>query len=366
MFSSDLPDGFLRGLSNTQWPTSTLLFRLLSIQPMKCSGCVVKEGITGGSQVSQLATTGPLPSLNHLAQIIEDGSLSANRNVNVIQSSSCLHGCRIEDVPDEWIGLSSTQYILISASDLNTICKQHDFKRRGIENWVAAGGSLIVFDCGSKYEKLKQIFPRLLGIESAQDLPDFQSPWRIPDDRLKDLDFSEVNDRSSEQDSYSYPLPKKRAYPKTVRSASLFASPFENWKIWNSEMASARNAPPYLMNRYANGRIAAVGGNMQDWKVNDWSELYNGLVAGRLDLKAMDDLIGTQNNDSLIAEFSVPGVGQTTGRCISISDLSFYRDRWTGRVFSAAQNETIANVLLFGSFVIGHILLGSDWLCYFR
>lgn len=65
-------------------------------------------------------------------------------------------------LPENWIGLTGIDTIVIDIADLKKLCKVED-RRTMLENWVAAGGQLIVGNPQNDFSHVPEIFPTLLG-----------------------------------------------------------------------------------------------------------------------------------------------------------------------------------------------------------
>ena len=71
------------------------------------------------------------------------------------------------DLPQTWVGLSSINYILISNDEFKSLTKVPAY-RQIMEQWVAAGGCLVVFNAKNSLAHADSIFPALLGLERAK------------------------------------------------------------------------------------------------------------------------------------------------------------------------------------------------------
>ena len=76
------------------------------------------------------------------------------------------HTLRPDELPQTWVGLSSVDRILISSDELKSIAQVPAY-RKIIEQWVAAGGYLFVFNSGNSLSHAGSVFPLLLGREQA-------------------------------------------------------------------------------------------------------------------------------------------------------------------------------------------------------
>ena len=77
------------------------------------------------------------------------------------------HALRPAELPETWVGLSSINYVLISNDEFKSLTQVADY-RKMIEQWVAAGGCLIVFNAENSLSHADSVFPSLLGPERAK------------------------------------------------------------------------------------------------------------------------------------------------------------------------------------------------------
>ena len=76
------------------------------------------------------------------------------------------HALQPAELPQTWVGLSAINYILIANDEFRTLTQVPAY-RKLIEEWVAAGGCLIVFNSGNSLAHADSVFPALLGPERA-------------------------------------------------------------------------------------------------------------------------------------------------------------------------------------------------------
>lgn len=60
-------------------------------------------------------------------------------------------------LPDRWLGLSTVDFVFISASDLALLSKRHPRKIEALKQWVEVGGNLCIEDVGNAFELIRQI-----------------------------------------------------------------------------------------------------------------------------------------------------------------------------------------------------------------
>lgn len=320
---------FNRGRDLFFLPVSNLNYRSSSIQPsvLLVSSAIATrvgrrwvcyDGKMFDDGVTQLAATKRLPAVAKLQEIflppVQRTNIAANNMTNVaaILTDEQLHACRPQDLPNRWLGLSGIQQILISMSDLKTICLNDDRRRDAIEKWVVAGGSLVVFDTGPLYKDADKILPLLIGKERLANLAMLEYQWREPSKVLLDQEklvstFAISRNRRSYDENVwvgldEISLDRSNAWRATSKDG------FVPGKL--AERVSRRpigfNLPPFFVDRHVSGRIVAVNDNLQSWRSQDWIQLQNALT---LDGKNLSNRIGTANPENALENFKIPGVG---------------------------------------------------------
>ena len=76
------------------------------------------------------------------------------------------HALQPADLPETWVGLSSVIHVLISNDEFKSLTQVPAY-RKILEQWVAAGGYLIVFNPENSLAHAGSIFPSLLGSERS-------------------------------------------------------------------------------------------------------------------------------------------------------------------------------------------------------
>jgi hypothetical protein len=71
-----------------------------------------------------------------------------------------------EQLPDQWIAYSSVDIIFLSHGELLSIRKKRESLANALKKWTAAGGNLVVYDVGPRYERLSEI-EAIIGLKSA-------------------------------------------------------------------------------------------------------------------------------------------------------------------------------------------------------
>ena len=88
------------------------------------------------------------------------------RDLSSVLNQSNWHALQPNELPQTWVGLSSISRILISNDELKSIAQVPAY-RKILEQWVAAGGYLFVFNSGNSLSHADSVFPLLLGKEQT-------------------------------------------------------------------------------------------------------------------------------------------------------------------------------------------------------
>ncbi len=67
----------------------------------------------------------------------------------------------LAELPEEWIALTSFDMVCISAGDLGDLLTKHPKRFEALREWLHAGGTLCVYDVGTRYERLAELESRL-------------------------------------------------------------------------------------------------------------------------------------------------------------------------------------------------------------
>lgn len=110
-------------------------------------------------------------------------------NLEAYLARSARHIVRTpEDLPDDWLGLTSLDIIFTTRVDLEWLAKNRPRKLAALRAWVATGTVLCVCDAGMNYEHLKALEQTLdLAPSRGRPTADGKSAWRLPDPQRYDL-----------------------------------------------------------------------------------------------------------------------------------------------------------------------------------
>lgn len=118
--------------------------------------------------------------------------------IDLSRGDSNWHAVPPSDLPETWVGLSSIDYMLIESTELESLCESNAY-RELLENWVGAGGSLVVFNSKKSLAHASRIFTALLGHNQ------FEKPvqWTVQNERaFKSTSRMTVPTRSSNRSRF--------------------------------------------------------------------------------------------------------------------------------------------------------------------
>jgi hypothetical protein len=214
----------------------------------------------------------------------------------VMDQTPTIHGISTKQLPEHWIGLSSVEQILISASDLKTVCASQERDRDNLERWVAAGGALIVSETGDEFEEADKLLPMLLGPERSVLADRIADEWKTPTRKVRD--FQKL-----------IPGARNRDYYYGNQEEWFEASEAITIQEQKGLLSSSKTVPTkakFAVSNYLNGQIVAVSNDMSKWKQADWKLLHNTLAVNG---KSISEHIGSRTGKEWYDSFRIPGVG---------------------------------------------------------
>lgn len=145
-----------------------------------------KQVASANAQITETAPAYTLPDVRNAVSAIHDannnigqsyGQISDRSLLTVLENSSCIELIPPVELPERWIDLSTYTIIFISRGDLQTMAKEHPSRRRAIQEWLAEGCVLVVYDAGKDYEHLGEI-EKLLELPPQADAAKKGVPFR--------------------------------------------------------------------------------------------------------------------------------------------------------------------------------------------
>jgi hypothetical protein len=291
---------------------------------------------------NKFVSSDPIPRIDELSALYQQPGRSPNTGNRqtkkaraatppemVIANSERIHGIHPDELPGSWIGLSAVDQILISMSDFKSLSLKQDAARGRIEQWVSAGGILIVFDTGPGFKEADKIWPFLLGADRAPAGDRKLSPWVVPDSKTEAL--RQLLPRPNSKNPYYYDQDQAIWYDSEGRETVELNLDAKRWVEYakpsliptaempvngnDAKTSAAKKSYKFGISHYVNGRIVAVNDDLSNWDVDDWRGLQNALVSTGRDIRAQ---IGASTGLVAMPGFAIPGVGEPPVRMFQI------------------------------------------------
>ena len=133
--------------------------------------CTQTQTVSLTSQVNMLLGNGTVSPANFNQAFSGKNRVPGLKKIFGADLSSVLnrpnwHALQPNELPQTWVGLVSIGRILISNDELKSIAQVPAY-RKIIQQWVAAGGYLYVFNSGNSLSHADSVFPTLLGKEQT-------------------------------------------------------------------------------------------------------------------------------------------------------------------------------------------------------
>ncbi len=143
-----------------------------------------------GAATSQIQETNPtydLPDIRNAVSATHDGNTNLGNSsgrisdrslLALLENSTSLDLLPPVELPERWIDLSTYTIIFIARDDLRTLATKFPQRKTALQEWLAAGAVLVVYDAGDDYQHLGEI-------EKLLELPP------RPDAEKKDVRYSD-------------------------------------------------------------------------------------------------------------------------------------------------------------------------------
>ena len=102
--------------------------------------------------------------------------------MRIVDTAPHMELIRPEDVPQRWLALTATDVVIVSRQTLDRLAAEASERRRAIDRWTLAGGTLCVWGAGPRFEHLGRIEKQLkLGpIASPAEGDAMFAGWKTP------------------------------------------------------------------------------------------------------------------------------------------------------------------------------------------
>ena len=276
-----------RGLQNRAF-SSTLLWISSDAptQPDQTWVQILNEDNVNTMVTTEILQTQKIKDLEKI--LIEKGEiLFDGRNFAVAHPSS---------LPENWIGLTGVDQIIISMSEYRLLCQKNNLQRANLEKWVAAGGALIIFGSGPKYRETDEILSLFFNQNASTISASGDFRWGVPVlNQLKPGELAVCSVRNKSFESYW-----------TSNSRESEVQPFETVLMVDKvDHPSLLDETKFGFLSYLNGCILSVDDDMTNWSTDDWRQLENCIVLNGSSIHARLGMWpGGQQ------KLSIPGVGE--------------------------------------------------------
>jgi hypothetical protein len=269
-------------------------------------------------------STTRMPTLSHLSnfQVLSNAkaqmasvfnSMSADHRM---LSMAGLNMAGFDDLPQSWTALTMADVLFIPVTDLVSLAAKEPQKARAIRDRVAAGGQLVVFNCGPNVARRNEILPALnTASDSTEPAPEKWTAWLLTKGALEgpsaetlqqrlseiDIELTQLQTNLDQQASFRYP---GSPYDSTFTTIEKLKT--ERQKLRNKSF-SAQMSEPAIADCFAlelgKGSIVAIGRDLADFNKLDWLSLTQFL--GGVPSETFSELVGPEQNSH-----SVRGVGE--------------------------------------------------------
>lgn len=240
------------------------------------------------AQIPETAATFDLPDVRNLAAGTRDRNASVSRAYGKITDRSQLALFEtytsmdlfpLAELPDRWIDLSTYSILFISRDDLKLLAKDFPQRKEALQQWLAHGTVLVVYDAGEEFEHLQEI-EKLLELPPLPDANKKGVLYRnwmtvrdSDDHRIKQYGSSSQNNRIVAGGRLGVPVPATAAAENTKKPAADTSQQAANK---NSQTPSFVSRPAQL------GWLIAVSSkNPFPGEVDEWEKLLASIPGQR-------------------------------------------------------------------------------------
>ncbi|MBC7852614.1 MAG: hypothetical protein IAF94_04185, partial [Pirellulaceae bacterium] len=180
------------GSGDESFPTLLFISSSVPLQPLRDK--LVSDAAL---QVAETTPTFDLPDVRNAVSATHDGNTNLGNSsgkisdrslLTLLESSPSLDLVPPMELPERWIDLSTYSIIWIAREDLRTLATKHPSRKTALQEWLAAGAVLVVYDAGDDYQHLGDI-------EKLLDLPP------RPDAAKKDVLYRDwISARAADKD----------------------------------------------------------------------------------------------------------------------------------------------------------------------
>jgi hypothetical protein len=265
-------------------------------------------------QIPETAPTYELPDVRNLVAGTHDRNASISRSYGQISDRSQL--ALLENYPsmellppaeisERWIDLSTYSIILISREDLKLLAKSLPQRKEALQQWLAHGTVLVVYDAGDDFEQLQEI-EKLLELPP---LPDAEKKgvlyrnWVVARESDNDRKIKQYGNSSQNYQNYAVPAmaaPAAATSDSTTEPTSPTTNPPEK---------KSSNSPPFVSRPAQMGWLIAMAGKKPfPGEVDQWERLFASIPGQRESWTFRHGMTLRGNNDGFW-NWHIAGVG---------------------------------------------------------
>lgn len=149
------------GSGDESFPSLLFISSIVPLQPERD-----KLVTDAALQVAETTPTYVLPDVRNAVSATHDGNtnlglssgkISDRSYLALLENSPSLDLLPPLELPERWIDLSTYSIIFISREDLQTLATKFPARKTALQEWLAAGAVLVVYDAGDDYQHLGEI-----------------------------------------------------------------------------------------------------------------------------------------------------------------------------------------------------------------
>ncbi|MCA9189969.1 MAG: hypothetical protein KDA99_30300, partial [Planctomycetales bacterium] len=272
-----------------------------------------KVGSTQDENVTQLlnvlATTAATQAI-----MGSQGNSPSAAVVDRINASTYLNYPKLEvvplsDVPEQWLGLTSVDLLIVSLSDLHQLSVAEPARLEAVLAWSRAGGNLVVTDVGEEYTEL-QVISSLLALADRPSSEPRQPPmWKsVAHPQWLGWDVVPLFNAGNEITGYTEYLKNQDAWnapmPIAQANTTIGNPPVPN----TGRPIQVPDMPPFLTRPNEFGMVVLAGKPKTQVADNEWAGMLSELKTDRFLWYQRHGV--TKNRENMdYWNFLIPGVG---------------------------------------------------------
>ncbi len=216
------------------------------------------------------------PSIGTIAawyEQVNDQGVSNKKNPTAYDAleNTSLHAIPPKDLPQNWIGLLSADILLIPQSDLLSLPRNGP-QLEALRQWTAAGGTLVVSDCGAAFADAATILQALVGTQLRASVLQGRDAWRVPGKKLQELKARSTDGNFADTEEIFDP-----SLPGLF---NMDSEELETQELWNQvpssqtlQEATKKADCPLAARDFLAGQLWVIRDDTFDWKLADWQLL---------------------------------------------------------------------------------------------